>query len=404
LTGSGNTVLRGGIGLFYYHNAQFTQGLDAPAGVQVKSFNDLTTLNAIASTDPGTGAIGADAVRQGDDKTPKTWSYSFTLSRRLPFASMLEVSYVGNQSDYGLNQNGVGTNINAVPYGALLKIPGDPSSAGYDSFRPYGLYQDLHLASHNFYQNYNSLQVVWLRTKGRYNIQMNYTYGKAMGIVGGDEFNLNNDYGPLGSDRRHIFNAAYSIELGSPVKHNKFGEGVINGWQLSGITQFQSGANLTANTGGNFNLNTNGAQLASGYSISARSINGTDSVALRPLVNCDPRSGLGGNQFVNGNCFALPTVPGGNGPIMGPEVFGPAFFNSDLGFYKNFRFSEAKKLQFRFNAYNFLNHPLWSFRSGSSNLNLTYDPASLKVSNPNFGVTTEKQGHRVIQLAVKFYF
>jgi len=47
---------------------------------------------------------------------------------------------------------------------------------------------------------------------------------------------------------------------------------------------------------------------------------------------------------------------------------------------------------------------LWSFRSGSSNLNLTYDPASLKVSNPNFGVTTEKQGHRVIQLAVKFYF
>src|SRR4051794_11072649 len=200
LTGAGNTVLRGGIGLFYYHNAQFTQGLDAPAGVQVKAFNDLTTLTDIANTDAGTGAIGTVAVRKGDDKTPKTWSYSFTVSQRLPFSSMLELSYVGNQSDYGLNQTGVGTNINAVPYGALLKIPGDPGAAGYDTFRPYGLYQDLHVASHNFYQNYNSLQVVWLRTKGRYNIQMNYTYGKALGIVGGDEFNLNNDYGPLGAD------------------------------------------------------------------------------------------------------------------------------------------------------------------------------------------------------------
>jgi len=408
LVGDGSTVLRGGIGLFYYHNSQFTQGLDAPAGVQTKSFNDLTTLDAISHTDPGTGAIGTDAVRKGDDKTPKTWSYSFTLSRRLPFASMLEVSYVGNQSSNLLNQNGVGTNINAVPYGALLKISGDPGSAGYDTFRPFGAYQDLHVASHNFYQNYNSMQIVWLRTKGRYNIQMNYTYGKSLGVVGGDEFNLNNDYGPLSADRRHIFNAAYSVELPSPVKHNKVGEGLINGWQLSGITQFQSGANLSGNTGENFGLNTNGAVLstgpASGFAISARSINGTDSVPLHPLVTCSPTANLGANQFVNGNCFAVPTVPGQNGPIVLPEIFGPAFFNSDLGLYKNFHFTEAKKLQFRFNAYNFLNHPLWSFRSGSSNLNLTYDPTSFKVNNPNFGVATEKQGHRIIQLAVKFYF
>ena len=401
--GTGNTVFRGGVGLFYYHNSQFTQGLDAPAGVQVKSFNDLTTLDAISHTDPGTGAIGTDAVRMGDDKTPKTWSYSATISQRLPFASMVELSYVGNQSTNLLNQTGVGTNINAVPYGALLHIPGDPGNAGYDTFRPFGLYQDLHVASHNLYQNYNSMQVVWLRTKGRYNLQMNYTYGKALGIVGSDEFNLSNDYGPMTSDRRHIFNAAYSVELPSPVRGNKIAGGLVNGWQFSGITQFQSGGNLTANTGGNFNLNTNGAQLGNGFSITSRSINGTDSVPLRPLVTCDPRGG-GANQFVNGNCFQLSTTPGLNGPMVLPEVFGPAFFNSDLGLYKNFHFTEARKLQFRFNAYNFLNHPLWSFRSGSSNLNMTYDPNTLKINNPNFGVTTEKQGHRIIQLAVKFYF
>ncbi len=27
------------------------------------------------------------------------------------------------------------------------------------------------------------MQITWVRTKGRYTINMNYTYGKAMGIV-----------------------------------------------------------------------------------------------------------------------------------------------------------------------------------------------------------------------------
>lgn len=404
LFGTGKTVLRGGAGLFYYHNSQFTQGLDAPAGVQTKTFSNLTTLADIAATNPGVGAIGTGAVSMTDDATPKSWSYSFTISQRLPFASMMEMSYVGNQSSNGLNTGGVGTNVNAVPYGALLKYTGDPGAAPYDSFRPFSAYQDLSVANHNLYQNYNALQIVWLRTKGRYNLQMNYTYGKSLGIVGADQFNLANDYGALGSDRRHIFNAAYSVELPSPVKGNKIGEGLVNGWQLSGITQFQSGANLSGNTSESFNLNTNGALLPSGFAISARSINGTDSVPLHPYLGCSPTSNLGPNQFVNGSCFALPNLPGLNGPMVLPEVFGPAFFNSDLGMYKNFHFSEAKKLQFRFNAYNFLNHPLWSFRSGSNNLNLTYDPTTMKINNPNFGIATEKQGHRIIQLAVKFYF
>ena len=47
-------------------------------------------------------------------------------------------------------------------------------------------------------------------------------------------------------DRRHVFNAAYSIEAGSPVKGNPVLAGLVNGWQISGITQIQSGQNLAA--------------------------------------------------------------------------------------------------------------------------------------------------------------
>ena len=61
------------------------------------------------------------------------------------------------------------------------------------------------------------------------------------------------------------------------------------------------------------------------------------------------------------------------------------------------------KAQFRFNAYNFLNHPLWSFINGSANLKPSFD-ASGAMNNPVFGMVTEKQGRRMIQLAVKYYF
>ena len=56
---------------------------------------------------------------------------------------------------------------------------------------------------------------------------------------------------------------------------------------------------------------------------------------------------------------------------MMPEIFGPAFFNSDLGLFKNFKIRESMKLQFRIQASNFLNHPLWSMSQGSA-LNLQF--------------------------------
>ena len=63
---------------------------------------------------------------------------------------------------------------------------------------------------------------------------------------------------------------------------------------------------------------------------------------------------------------------------------------------------DQRKLQLRLNASNFLNHPLWSFNG--NNLNLGFDGTTGKVNTPNFGTVTEKQGHRVVQVALKFYF
>jgi hypothetical protein len=61
--------------------------------------------------------------------------------------------------------------------------------------------------------------VTWARTKGRYDIALNYTYGEALGIVEFfNQFNITNNYGVPPGNWTQIFNAACSIELVNPTK------------------------------------------------------------------------------------------------------------------------------------------------------------------------------------------
>ena len=83
-------------------------------------------------------------------------------------------------------------------------------------------YGDLNLATNNLYSNYNALQVSWARHAGLYTMQSNYTWQKALGIV--QPRSIRSISQPttaiLPSDRRHLFNAAYSIDLGDRVHVN----------------------------------------------------------------------------------------------------------------------------------------------------------------------------------------
>ena len=419
LAGQGKTVLRGGWGRFYYHAGQFTSGLDVSAGVQTINLGNnvngvplrASQLDTLAFTSQ---ALSPAAVDSEADQQPYTDSYSFTIAQRTPWSGLLEVAYVGNRSRDIPSQGNGGSlgfntmNINLVPVGAMLASRNggaDPNTLIADEFRPLRGFSNLNLATYNGYSDYNSLQVTWQRSKGRYNVNLNYTFGKAMGLVNfDDQFNLNNNYGVLPTNRTHLFNVAYSIELGNPVKSKAAGA-FINGWQLSGITQLQSGGELWSNSGNrNFSMNLNNSKVpGTNHNISNASILGTPNLALRPLVTCDPRENLGENQYVNGSCFGMPTSIGANGPTVLPPIYGPAFFNWDLGLFKNFNITESKKLQFRFDGYNFLNHPLWSF-PGGNNLSLIFSPTTGALDNPNFGYATEKQGRRIIQMSVKFYF
>jgi hypothetical protein len=73
-------------------------------------------------------------------------------------------------------------------------------------------------------------------------------------------------------------------------------------------------------------------------------------------------------------------------------------FNSDLALFKNFQIKESMKVQFRFNAYNFLNHPLESFQGGADTaLSFNYQCSGggpCTNGNGSYALTSPQPGHR----------
>jgi hypothetical protein len=174
----------------------------------------------------------------------------------------------------------------------------------------------------------------------------------------------------------------------------------LDGWQFSGISTVSSGYPLQlANANFSISGTVNGVDVAN-----AKAIAGTPDTSSQPFLTCDPRSGLGKDQYINPNCFAPPS-PGKNGAYIFPYLKGPMYFNHDLSMFKNFVIDENKKIQFRISAFNFLNHPLKSLTSENLDIDFGPDGKVTKESAARFGFAgNNKFGHRILQLAWKFYF
>ncbi|MBO0857704.1 MAG: carboxypeptidase regulatory-like domain-containing protein [Chloracidobacterium sp.] len=457
LRGNGRTVLRGGYGRSYYHDAQLTSGLDIAAGARRVGSTGNTSFSTIdgqlASADKITSF---EALDPKDDTQPYVDSYSFTIQQRLPYAMTLETAYVGNRSRNQL----IALDQNVVPLNTPSCIASGLANQPCDSSRPFQGYSSINEQRHIAYQNYNSMQMVLSRQTGRVNFLASYTFSKALGIRNGgnqgsqaDVLDLRgHDYGILGYDRTHVFNVAYTIEMPNFAKNylksdNKFARGALDGWLLSGISQFASGFPLQAS---NVNFRQSGTlkqscfyysgadkatvcdpskfplasdpnqfetdphkQIVTIYDVGNTSaILGTPNTSAQPILTCDPRSNLGKDQYANLNCFA-PLTPGQTGTYVFPYMKGPAYNSQDLTLSKSFAITESKRLQFRISANNFLNHPLESLVD--NNLNLQFETDNPDSANPklvpnaftkaNFGKYTEnKFGRRIITLGVKFTF
>ncbi len=150
---------------------------------------------------------------------------------------------------------------------------------------------------------------------------------------------------------------------------------MVNGWQFTGISSFSSGVNLGAQTG---NFGVTSKMRREQDELGSEHITGTPDTTIQPFLICDPTKDLQEGQYFNAACFA-PPQPGQNGMYQFPYIRGPMYTNHDLSVFKNFQMgsNEERKLQIRFAAYNFLNHPLDSFEgTGDVGLKLNFRTAN----------------------------
>jgi hypothetical protein len=225
--------------------------------------------------------------------------------------------------------------------------------------------------------SYNALWVAANKRLSR-GLQFNtsYTFSKSLdynslnsqGVVVQDSNNIRGDRGLSDFDARHRFviNAIYEL----PFKGNQ----LVEGWQISGIAQAQSGNPINILAG-------NGLQLVAGAppnsafgTLNAASFTGIASI--RPdligpvtLVGkptqwftnavCDPRLA---SACPAGAAFALPVglvngVPRFHfGSLGRNSIIGPDFKNLDFSVLKTTRITEYLKLQFRAEFFDILNH------------------------------------------------
>ena len=262
----------------------------------------------------------------------------------------------------------------------------------------------------------------------------NYTFGKVLDNVTegglGDYFNVNSyagnysgvmdiehpklDRGPSEFDVRHRFTSSIIWNLPSPTEGGVMNK-VLGGWQVNSIITLQSGRPFDVDCtlgwydGCDFNMdgdfyarpNLPAGQKLSGFS-NQQFVNGlfgnpaltvygpTFESRTSQAIEVFCPNGL--NSIEDYGQSADTCVPLGSNGNMGRNIFrGPAFYDVDLGLFKNTKVGERLNIQFRAEAFNLFNR-----------VNL-YNPIG-NMGSPQFGQSTAAFPSRQIQLGLKLLF
>jgi hypothetical protein len=445
LHGTGNTVLRGGFGTSYYADpgANAFSTVQAPPNETFTTFYGLDTISSNSPGNfPGSGIpgianylylpLGAYGIADiNDHHLPVTYSYTLALAHGIAHSIHVEMAYAGNTSRYLTGYTGT----NVVPEGCpfeLDSVEGYGTGSYNDTLcRPYPLIGGLSTMTHNLSSRYNAAQVTASKQAGMFNFWATYTWGKTLADNCEDPFDERRCYNPAPFDRSQNLNISYLINLPSVsakyLGNNKILNGILDGWQFTGIEQFASGnpINITAAASANggtgneydgYHNRTIGfyseynAATNSTPDLSNRNIVGTPDEAWAPVLVCDPTAHLQAHQYFNANCLQSPQPElVASNPTIGnyhlPYIHGPRYERDDIGLYKAFKFRETKSLQFRAQAFNIANHPSDAFVPYDTNLYAGYNSyGGLPTNAATTGFTENKLGHRTIQLAAKFIF
>jgi hypothetical protein len=319
-----------------------------------------------------------------------TQQWNFTLEFQLPASNVVSIGYVGQH----------GTHLVVpMPYAQKQLVNGQILPSPFLSGNPDLVSKITQVSgtASSANQSYNGLQTT-LRKRFSMGLEYsaNFTWAKGMsdaigyygegGQAGGQSAYMQNlydrrsEWGPTYFDEKYHFTVSGVYEL--PIGRKKhFGSGwnrgvdaIVGGWQVGAFYTYHTGFPLTIKMSGD--------------------PSGTLARSFRANVIGTPHDQhlIGPNvKFLDRSPYDVPGPRTFGNAGIGP-VRGPGLSSGSLSLGKKFFVSESKFLEFRAEAFNLTNTPIFQ------------SPASQTITASTFGEIRSSQGERNVQLALKFYF
>jgi hypothetical protein len=394
---SDKTVVRGGYGVFYGFLGQrrgdvITTGFSATTNLTPSLNNGLTFIETLSNPfqngiqEPQGSALGIQTFLgqsitffDPNPKSARMQRWQVGIQRELPGRIVADISYVGNHgTDIQTSRNLNSTPLQYLsaspvrdqvtidylsalvpnPFAGLM--PTTASSTFRSStiarerlLRPYPQFDAVNTMTDEGWSWYHALQAgVQRRFSAGYTVGVNYTYSRFTeateflnapapspweGISSQDvphRLSLNGIWEvPFGHGRRFGANTASVLHA------------VLGGWQLQGIYAYQSGFPISW------------VNVLFTGDLDDIALPSSDQTVAR-WFNTDAGFNKASAEQLASNVRTF--------PLRIDSVRGDATTNLDLSVIKNLSVGRGRSLQFRFEAINALNHPLFPMGNGTS--------------------------------------
>jgi len=425
LFGNDKTVLRGGFGKYfdtieideyaasangiYPSTSTVNSGNDAPLSYP-PAFNTNALPQAAAgaaplvsyATNPSTSTLGFVQTQGDHTLNPYYLTWNLGVERELPWATKLEVDYIGNHGTHLFSRSNPNAPVECIAINGCTVTATTPATVPVAARTPYMNLGMLVYAGFDGFANYNAMDVKVEHRAKDLDMVVAYTWSKALdtkssvGSIGGDDagwagpqdgHNIAADYGRGNFDirQRLAISAVYPLPIGKGKallgNSSSLVDEAIGGWKFGVISSLQGGIPFT---------------------IGAQDIQGANSTySERANINPIP---AGFHQSL-AKQFIYDSTPGSTDAQYtqpAPGYFGdsrrdaqssPGQINADFSLAKDFPIWEKTNFEFRFDAFNAFNH--WN----PGQPGLVQDATNKALYNGYIAPTDSQSSARVLQIS-----